>query len=386
VAQVPSTLATRGVQIALLYSSNLQGEYEQCGCPSHPMGGLARRANLAERARADSDGVLIVDAGDMLLPSGPPPPHFVPPARGEVERRARLMLGAYARMGVDAILPAEGDLPIGPAKLRQLARALGVPLVASNLLDRAGRPFFERDRLVTMAGVTIGIFGVVRPLQTDRERWNRWPIQVADPTTTARSEVASLKARGAQMIVALLHLGARGSASQLLQDVPGVTWAVQGHSDQQLETPETFAGARLVEAMSLGKLAGRLDIHVVDGSMTFSDKGERAQVMAIVADHQRQLAALERRAADDKTDQLRDYYKLRRQGITAAIARDTELARKLPAVIRVSWYENQIIPLDESVPDHPGVAQLVALYNAENARRAAAGLPVGIAIRPAHAD
>jgi hypothetical protein len=171
----------------------------------------------------------------------------------------------------------------------------------------------------------------------------------------------------------------------LLKDVPGITWAVQGHSQQQLEPPEIVGDARLMEAMNEGKLGGRLDIHVIDGGMTFADKGERAQLITIIEDQRRQLADIERRAAEDKTDQLRDYYKLRREGIAAAIVRETELARKLPAVVHGSWYENQIIPLDESIPDHPAIKQMVEIYNAENARRAAAGLPVGIEMRDPHA-
>ena len=371
---------TRGTTIALLYSSNLQGEYEHCGCPSHPLGGLVRRATVIDRARAESDGALVVDAGDMLLPSVFHDEKKRPPDAAEIERRARLLLGAYARMGIQALLPAERDLAIGPAKLKQLLKATRVPAVASNLFTTGGASVFARDRLLTIAGVSFGIFGVVQPQSEDAALWERWKIEVADPTLVARQEVASLKDRGAQVIVALLHLGPRGAAERLLRAVPGITFAVQGHSEQQLEAAEDIGGARLVEAMATGKLAGRLDLHVVDGVTTFSDKGARTQVLTMIADHRRQLADLERRAAEDKTEQLRDYYKLRREGIAAAIKRESELARRLPTIVRGSWFENQIIPLDDSIPDHPGVALLTAAYNAENVRRGAEGLPVGIAM------
>ena len=375
------TKAERGTEIALLYASNLQGEYEHCGCPSHPLGGLVRRATVIDQARADADGVLIVDAGDMLLPATFHHATLQPPEPSEVARRARLILAAYARMGVHAVLPAERDLVVGPAKLKRLLTSLGVRAVASNLFDAVGHPVFDRDRIVTIAGVAIGIFGVVRPQPEDQAEWQRWRIHATDPTAAARDEVASLKARGAKMIVALLHLGPAGAAEKLLTDVPGITWAVQGHAGAQLETPITVGGARLVEAMALGKLSGRLDIHVVDGTASFSDRGERAQVLTIIADHRRQLADIEKRAAEDKTDQLRDYYRLRREGIGAAITRETALARTLPAVVRGSWYENRIIPLDESIPDQRAITLLVTAYNAESTRRATAGLPVGIAMR-----
>ncbi|MES1207090.1 MAG: multiheme c-type cytochrome [Pseudomonadota bacterium] len=381
-----SSPAARGTQLALLYSSNLRGEYEHCGCPEHPIGGLVRLATFVDRARAESDGVLIVDAGDMLLPAETPIETFLPPLDSEIERRARVILGAYARMGAHAVLPAEGDLRIGPARLRRLLRAFHIPAVASNLADGAGRPFFERDRLITIAGVRVGIFGVVMPQKADQALWDRWrPMRAADPTSTARAEVASLRARGAQMIVALVHLGAPEVVARFLREVPGITWAVAGHVGAELATPEAVGGARLLEAASEGRLAGRLDIHVVDGGMTFTDRGERAQLLAQVDDGKRQLVDNERRAAEDLSGRMRDFYVVRRKSITDTLVHAAEAARKLPAAVHGSWYENRIVPLDESFPDHPGVAQLVAAYNAENTRRAAAGLPVGVEMRDPHA-
>ena len=62
-----------------------------------------------------------------------------------------------------------------------------------------------------------------------------------------------------------------------------------------------------------------------------------------------------------------------------AIEHDRELLRAHPAEIHGHWFENRILPLDTATADHPAVAMLVGAYNRENQRRAAAGLPVGIA-------
>ena len=375
---IPETEAQRGAHVALLYGANLQGEYENCGCPSHPLGGLARRATVIDRARAEADGVLVVDAGDMLLPQLFHSDKLRPAPPGEWERRARLILSAYRRMGVTAVLPAERDLGLGPQKLKNLLKSAGVPALASNLVDDKGMPLFERDRLVSVAGIPVGIFGVVAPLPEDAAMWKRWRLHATDPAATARQEVSSLRARGAKMIVALLHLGPIGAANQLLQDVPGIDWAVQGHTGMQLEPPSVVGGARLLDAMSQGKLAGRLDIHVVGGSYAFKDRGARAQLLTIIADHRKQLADLARRAAEDKGGQLQDFYSQRRTAIQAALDREVGQAQALPPRIDGSWYEGRIIPLDEDIPDQQGVAQLVAAYDAQSARRAAAGLAVGI--------
>ena len=377
---IPETAAERGTHLALLYGANLQGEYENCGCPSHPLGGLARRATVVDRARGEADGVLVVDAGDMLLPEVFHAEGRRPAPAGEWERRARLILTAYRRMGITAVLPAERDLGLGADKLKKLLKSTGVPAVASNLVDLHGHPLFERDRLITVAGVSVGIFGVVAPLPEDAALWKTWRVRATDPEAAAREEVASLRARGAKTILALLHLGPLGAANQLLQAVPGIDWAVQGHTGMQLDPPSVAGGARLLDAMSQGKLVGRLDVHVVGGSFAFKDRGARAQLLTIIADHRKQLSDLGRRAAEDKAGQLQDFYRQRRAAIQTALDREVEQAKALPPRIEGSWYEGRIIPLDEDLPDQQGVAQLAAAYNAESARRAAAGLGVGIAL------
>jgi Cytochrome c554 and c-prime len=103
----------------------------------------------------------------------------------------------------------------------------------------------------------------------------------------------------------------------------------------------------------------------------------------VLADHRRQLTEYDRRLGDTDPEAMRDYYEQRRKEINAAIARETALLQALPVAITGSWFENRIIPLDQTTPDQPGVAILVDAYNKENAKRAAAGKPVGLGTEPA---
>jgi hypothetical protein len=379
------TAAAPGAHLALVYGSNLLGAYEACGCPAQPLGGLARRATVVERARAEGASVLVVDAGDALMPAPVPEPvgtrpaaRTPPPRAGELERRAALILGAYSRMGMGtagALLPAERDLGVGVPTLKRLLARYAIPAVASNLSHPDGTPVFLRDRLVTLAGVAVGIFGVVAPAPEDAALWRSWPVRVDDPVAAACTEVASLRQRGAQVVVALVHLGSNAEVRRLLESAPGIDFAVTGHTRMQTETVDVLGGARRVEAFALGTLAGRLDIHVVEpaaragagaragGRLVFVDRGDRAELMTIISDHRRQLVELERRAAEDHTTQLQAYYGSRHEGLTAALAHEQDLLARLPRAIAGSWFENRLIPLDASIPDDPAVKKLVAAYD-----------------------
>jgi 2',3'-cyclic-nucleotide 2'-phosphodiesterase (5'-nucleotidase family) len=374
-----ATPAPRGKQITLLYSSNGDGDYEQCGCPVHPLGGVARRATVIDRARADADAALVLEAGDLFLPQRENDAAGKRPDAGEIERRARLLAGAYGRIGTTAMLPGERDLVLGLPLLRRLAKQQHLPLLASNLYGRDGERLFDADKVVDAAGVKVGVFGVTAPpAAEDAAAFEAAGIDARDPVAAARDEVASLRARGARIVVAMVHVGNADANRKLVSAVSGIDWAVLGHSGMNLELPETVGRARLLEAMMKGRNVGRLDLHVVGDSLAFTDRGERAQIETILADHRGQLTDYDRRLGETDPATMRDYYEQRRKEIAAAIARETALLQSLPAAITGSWFENRIIPLDAATADQPGVAILVDAYNKESEKRAAAGKPVGL--------
>jgi hypothetical protein len=331
---------------------------------------------------------------------------LLPPDPSEITRRAQLILSALARAGLTAFTPGERDLALGPPLLKRLLAEHKIPALAANLYDDRGRLFFEADRVVDVAGVKIGLFGLTRALPEDAERWKAWHLDARDPIAAARDEVVALHARGAQIVIALVHAGPYAEAKKILEAAPGIDWAVLGHSGMNFETPDEIASgeggspaaahrgrvgepvagspsnvasARAVEAMSMGKDFGRLDLHVVgaNGSGPFVDRGRHAQLQAILLDHQHQITDYRARAeGQPPIMQARNAEQIAR--LEKAVAHDREQLRQHPAEIHGSWFENRIIPLDTKIPDHPGVALLVAAYNRENQRRGNAGLPVGV--------
>jgi 2',3'-cyclic-nucleotide 2'-phosphodiesterase (5'-nucleotidase family) len=351
--------APRDRIVSLVYTSNVGGEVARCGCAVEPLGGLARRAAEVARIRGQVDGVLSVDAGDLFLPPAEGSGRGRPPAPRDLERRARLLATAYARLGVAAFSPGERDLAVGVPLLRRVLADAGVPVVSSNLVDESGALLFPADRLVEIAGVKIGVFGVTAAAVLA-------PGVVArDPTAAARAEAASLRARGARVVVALVHVGALPAARRVLVAAPGIDWAVLGHSGRNLETPELVptpdgGGARALEALSLGRNLGRLDLHVAtaDGAGPYADGAARERTAAIRADHERQIADYEEGLGDLEPSARAEADK-RLASLRAALARETRDLAGMPVSLAGNWFENRIIPMDASLPDDPAMAALV---------------------------
>ncbi len=357
----------RGREIALLYSSNLLGAYAPCAC-TPPQGGLARRATLIARARAEANAVLFVDAGDLLAPS----PDADAGKPDDAERRARLLATAATRGGLTAFTPGERDLALGLPMLRRVAAATELAIVSANLYGPGGERLFEADRLVEAAGVRVGLFGVsAPPSPADAARWRAAAIEARDPVDAAREAVRSLRARGASVVVALVHVGAPAESRRLVAAVAGIDWVVLGHSGLNLEAPEKVGGARMLEAMSEGKNLGRLDLHLVGGGLAFADRAERGEIAGILADHRRQLTESVRPLGDTDPAALLEYRDSRRIQLQRAIDRESALLARLPEAVSGSWFENRILALDPEIPDDASLAKLVEAY--QRARPRAGG-------------
>ncbi|MCK4351692.1 MAG: hypothetical protein KAX13_12570, partial [Candidatus Krumholzibacteria bacterium] len=54
------------VEITILFSSDLLGKIRSCGCTVDDTGGLGRRATYVEMIRANSEHVIVLDAGDAF--------------------------------------------------------------------------------------------------------------------------------------------------------------------------------------------------------------------------------------------------------------------------------------------------------------------------------
>ena len=346
----PPTPARRprraGSDLALLYSSNVQGHAAPCDC-IRPLGGLARRATVIARTRAEADATLIVDAGDLFDGGSP--------------KSAQRLAAAVAAGGLDAFTPGERDLALGVPTLKRLAAAGGLPIISSNLTDRSGARLFAGERVFQVGHVPVGVFGVsAPPTPADAARWQAAGHPAPRrPDAAARAAIAALRQRGAKVVVGLFHVGTAAESRRLVAGLPGLDWAVLGHSALNLESPEKAGDARLLEALAEGKNLGRLDLHVVGGSLAFADAAERPELEAILADHRRQLGDYDRSLGGMDPAALEAYYQQRRAQLRAAIARESAALARLPRAVTGSWFENRVIPLDATIPDDPRVSGLV---------------------------
>ncbi|WAS96099.1 bifunctional metallophosphatase/5'-nucleotidase [Nannocystis punicea] len=252
---------------------------------------LAAHLDALRRERAaDGGGVVLVDAGDMF--------------QGTLESNlveGASVVDAYAALGYDAVAIGNHEFDFGPVGPRATAalpfgegeadprgalqariRQAPYPFLTANLRRRGGEPpdLGVPSTLIERAGIKVGIVGVTTegtPHTTIAA--NIADLEIAPLAGSIAAEAASLRARGAAVVVVAAHAGGRCTGFADPDDLTGcepdheimavaralppgaVDVIVAGHTHQAMA--HRVAGVAVVQSYALGAAYGRVDL-VID--------------------------------------------------------------------------------------------------------------------------
>jgi 2',3'-cyclic-nucleotide 2'-phosphodiesterase (5'-nucleotidase family) len=292
-----SALGQTAPVLTLIYSGNLDGELEPCGCSAEgDYGGLRRRATFIERVRAENPDAFVVSAGGLI--SG-----FA--ANGRLTNE--YILKGFAMLGYDAIGLQWNDLQYGDEFLKEPA----LPWVASNWHDDQ----FSHERRISHGDHTLAFFTWLDPKTAPQENMLGDHSQVVDDTAALAKAVAQAK-RDSAITVVTTTLALK-DAQQLLPmkdiDVLMIHAKYEVYGDPQL-----IGKTLVLQAGSRGMRIGQVDIEL-DGQGKIAKWKHRviplpktvpnsphlekwyAEYNAHVKENYRQLVALRKAQADGQT-------------------------------------------------------------------------------------
>lgn len=155
-------IAPRARATEIIYSNDVLGEVEPCGCRVDPMGGVLRRAGLLKRLDEEKKGPFLqLDAGNFLFESKDFPESLLESRKIQ----ARALVKAHEKMGLEATVPGDKDFALGVEAYRGLVGKSGIKVLAANLLS-GGKPLFPGSAVFEKKGVDgkavrIGVIGLV---------------------------------------------------------------------------------------------------------------------------------------------------------------------------------------------------------------------------------
>jgi 2',3'-cyclic-nucleotide 2'-phosphodiesterase (5'-nucleotidase family) len=243
--------------------------------------------NLRAARAADGGGVVLVDGGDLF--QGTLESNF---GEGADVVRAYNYLG-YAAVAIGnhefdfgpegpAATPGPNDDPQGALKAR--AREARFPFLAANIVDdRTGTrilwPNMPSSTLIEIAGIKVGIIGVSTETTPQTTMLaNLAGLRISPPAAAIVRQAAMLRAHGARVIIAAMHIGSRckdlddpddvsscNTGSELfglIHDLPRATVDVIVAGHTHAGVAHRIAGIAVIESFGLGRAFGRVDLQI----------------------------------------------------------------------------------------------------------------------------
>lgn len=215
--------------------------------------GFAKLQTKLKELRKENPNLLLLDAGDALHGTT-----AVNLSKGEE------MVKLMNDLGYDAMTIGNHDFNFGYDRLLELKEMAKFPIMSANVV-KEGKNDFEPYIIKDIEGVKVGIFA----LTTEESKTKTHPnnikgVEFVSPIKTAEKYVKELKAKDADIIIALGHLGVEGTTTEtsenVLEKVDGIDLFIDGHSHE--ETNKVVNDAVLVQAGSYTKNLGFIEINL----------------------------------------------------------------------------------------------------------------------------
>jgi 5'-nucleotidase/UDP-sugar diphosphatase len=276
-ASPPTTTATP-YSLTILHTSENHGHWEATEISKVSQGGIARRAALVKKLRAETPNSLLLDSGDISQGT-----LYYTLYRGAEGR------DLYNLLDYDAVVPGNHDFDPGPKLMAEnFLSGAQFSIVAANM-DFSREPLLAGRIPATViknvGGEKVGIFGLV----TDEVVVTSSPgpnVTMKDTIQSARQAVAEFKRQGVNKVILLSHLGFPAD-QELAAKVGEIDIIISGHTDTLMgdstrldpslgkpvspypavvNSPEG-GQTLIVHAFTWGRLLGRLNV-------TFNNRGE----------------------------------------------------------------------------------------------------------------
>jgi len=235
-------------------------------------GGVARRATLVKRVRAENPNTLLIDAGDVF--QGTPYFNFY---KGEVEYKAMSLIG------YDAGTIGNHDFDNGVDGLAAALKFANFDIVSTNY-DLRGTALESRVKthlVREVAGVRIGLFGLgISPaglITSD----NFKGVKYLDPVRMSRGVTKLLREQEhCTLVLGMSHLGYYPDSksteigdTQVAAQVDGIDFIASGHTHTFMRAPvlqKTPSGkdTMIFQVGKSGIYVGRVDFTLRDGKVT----------------------------------------------------------------------------------------------------------------------
>ena len=273
--------------LTILHSSEHHGVALPLSDPGlRTVGGMAGRATLIQKVKEETEAVLIVDSGDILIGTA-----LSSWFRGEPDVKAMNLMGYHA------MAAGNHDFDFGLEHLQKLQGLATFPILCTNLTGRDVDLPCKHSATIQIGKLTVGLMGIVGNSNFP-DTFNREVVkalELRDPVETVRRQARRWKEAGTVDVVVVITHQDTEEDRKLLKDVPYLDVIIGGHTEgfDGLFTPNAThpvdevqePGAVYVKTHRQGRTLGRLNLLIDKGRVTWA-KAQNLPVTASVTPDQ----------------------------------------------------------------------------------------------------
>lgn len=229
--------------------------------PEGEFGGLAAVATLVDQIRLENPNTLFLHAGDIN--TGVPESDL---------QDALPDIVALNLMRLDAVVLGNHEFDNDADVLAKQMDIAAFPFLSANIY-KDGVPAFTEYIIKEVGGIKVGIIGFTAEETLILEYLYAQHYEWMDVIEIAKKLVPEVREQ-ADIVIALTHMGSNrvqlgANSWELAAAVDGIDVIVDGHSHTFYERPEVINETLIVSAGEWAKYLGRLDLDIVDGTITF---------------------------------------------------------------------------------------------------------------------
>lgn len=230
--------------LTLIYSGNLDGELEPCGCSAEGnLGGIKRRATMLAQLRNENPNVVVVSAGGLLSSDGP----------GD-RLKGEYILKGYASLQYDAVGIQWRDLVYGTEFLLEQP----LPWVVSNW----GNKTIPGRRVINRNGQRIAFFNWLDPKNSPMRQMQGKHRLVSESPASLKVALKKAKQNG-ELTVLATTLKAKQAIKII--GLANVDILVERAAYEEYGKPHMEGQTLVVQPGSRGMRLGRLDLELQKG-------------------------------------------------------------------------------------------------------------------------
>lgn len=243
----------------IVFSHNLHGELEICGCRKKPLGGMVQAAGLFEelRLKYPDQQILYFDTGDSLYPTGNIPEIFIKSHNFAAENVVKF----FKQLNITAFLPGDQDLSQGSDSFIKMTKEHQLPMILSNAA-KDYKKNFQEHLFYEMSNMVIYFVGVLdkSTLPSDQQSL------VIDSEVSIKQQIKEInKIHGERfpakqkMMILLSHSGMQKD-KQLAKLYPEFSWIIGSHSQAFTQITELVGKTQIVQVLSRNHHMGVINL------------------------------------------------------------------------------------------------------------------------------